>query len=113
MQARDPRRFLEHLAAFGWLGGNHLRDLALADQRGRMRAGGGIGEGQRDILGAHVLPVDAVGAARAALDPADDLQLLAVARPAVQHHLGEVARRARLGAREDDILHPARPHRFG
>ena len=78
-----------------------------------MRAGGRIGEGQRHILGAHVAAVDAVGAARAALDPADDLELLALAVGAAQHDLGEIARRAGGGAREDDVVHPARAHRLG
>ena len=78
MEPGDPRGFLQHHPPFGGLGGDDRGDPALADQRGRMRAGGGIGEDQRHVLGAHVAAVDAVGAARAALDPADDLEFLAV-----------------------------------
>ena len=113
VQPGDPGGFLEHLAAFGRLGGDHLRDLALADQRGAVRPGGGIGEDQRHVLGAHIASVEAIGAARAALDPADDFHLVAVIVRAVQHHFGEIALRAALRTREDDVFHPARAHRLG
>src|SRR3546814_13646325 len=64
------------------------------------------------------------GAARAALDAADDLEIVAVARIgqagderafgiAMERDLGKVACGARRGAGEDDILHPAAAHRFG
>ena len=113
MQSGDARRFLEHRASLGRLGGDHLCDLALAHQCRRMSAGRGVGEGQRHVLGAHVPAVDAIGAARAALDPSSDHQFFARIVGGVQHHLGEVTRRARGGAGEDDILHPARAHRLG
>ena len=73
----DPRRFFQHRASFDRLGRDHVRDLALADEGGGVGAGGRIGKGERDVLGAHIIAVDAVGAARAAFDPADDLQLVA------------------------------------
>jgi len=113
MEPGDPGSLFQHRAALGRFGGDHLRDLALADQRGRMRAGGGVGESQRDVLGAHVATVDAVGAARAALDPAGDDQFLAAVILGVEHDLGEIARGPRGSAREDDVLHPARAHRLG
>ena len=86
-------------------------DLALADQRGRVRAGGGIGESQRHILGAHVAAVDAIGAARAALDPAGDFQFFAVVVHGVQHDFGKVARRAVWRCRRRSRL-PCRPTRM-
>ena len=77
---------------------------------GRMRAGRGVGEQQRDVLGADVAAVDPIGGAGAALDPAGDLDLadrrqrdVAGMSPALaldqQRHFGEVARRARARCR--------------
>ena len=113
VQAADPRRFFQHLPPFGRLGRDDRRDPPLADQGRRMRAGRGIGEGQRDVLRAHVAAVHAIGAAGPALDPAHDLQFLGVGGFRVQHHFGEIARRAGFGAREDHVFHSARPHRLG
>ena len=78
MQPGDARRFLQHLAALGGLGGDNCGDPPLADQRRGMRPGGGIGENQRDVLGAHVAAVDAINRPRLALDAALDLQDLAI-----------------------------------
>ena len=113
MEPRDPCGLFEHLTSLDRLGRDHVRDLALADQRGGMCAGRSVGEGERDILRAHVVAVDPVGTARAAFDPADHLQLFAAIVGAGQHHLGELARRALLGPGEDDVFHPARAHRLG
>ncbi len=114
MEPGDPRRFLQHLAALGRFGGDDRGDPALANERGRMGPGRGIGEDQGDVLGPHIPAVEAIGAARAPLDPADDLQLLVVvAHICVEHDLGEVARRALGGAGEDDVFHPAAAHRLG
>ena len=113
MQPRDARRFFQHHPAFGGLGRDHLRDLALADERGAVRAGRGIGEGQRDILGPHIAAVEAIGAACAAFDPADHFQFVARIVRAAQHDFGEIARRAGFGAGEDHVFHPARAHGFG
>ena len=44
VEARDSRRFLQHRAAVGGLGGDYRADPSLADECGRMRAGGGVGE---------------------------------------------------------------------
>ena len=60
------------------LGGDQLADLALADHRRRMGAGGGIGEQQLHVAGAHVAAVDLVDRARLALDPAGDLDSVGV-----------------------------------
>ena len=81
-----------------------------------MRARRGIGEQQRDVLGAHVAPVDPIGAARTTFDPADDLGLLDAFRRrdfGKDRHFGEIARGARRGAREDDVVHPRAAQRLG
>src|SRR3546814_20727262 len=99
-------------------------DLALADERGAVRAGRGVGEDQRDVLRAHVAAVGAIGAARAALDAADDLEIVAVARIrqagderpfgiAMERNPGTVARGARRGARADDNPPATPPHPIG
>ena len=77
VESRNARRFLEQQPAFDRLGGNDRADLALADQRRRMRAGRGVGEQQRDVLGADVAAVDPIGRAGAALDPPRDLAFAA------------------------------------
>ena len=113
VQASDPGGLLKHRAAFCRAGGDHLRDLALTNERGGVRASGRIGEGEGDVLGAHVAAVDAVGAACAALDPPGDDQFLVPVIAGVEHHFGKVAGWPRGGAREDHVLHPARSHRLG
>ena len=72
VEAGDARCILQHHAAFGGFGGDDRRDAALADQRGAVRAGRGIGEYQRDIARAHVVAVQAIDAAGAAFDAAGD-----------------------------------------
>ena len=111
VQARNPRRFLQHRAALGGLGGDHRADPALADQRRRMRPGRGVGEQQRNVLRAHVTPVDAIRAPRAALDPPHDFGLAAVDF-GQDRHFGEIARGPRIGAGEDDVVHPRAAHRL-
>ncbi|EZP56077.1 hypothetical protein BW41_00721 [Sphingomonas sp. RIT328] len=117
VQAGDPRRILQHRAPFGRLGGDHRADPVLADQRRTVRAGRRIGEEQADVLGADVAPVDAIGAAGAALDAAHDLALGDLAagdgRVEQDRHFGEIARRPRRGAGEDDVLHPHAAQRLG
>jgi hypothetical protein len=124
MQAGNARSLFQHGAALGGLGGDDSGDLALAHQRRTVRAGGGIGEDQRDILGAHVAAIGAIGAARAPLDAADDFHLAvstqldgrndgACRLQCEEAHLGEVTGRARRGAGEDDVVHAAAAHRFG
>ena len=113
MQPGNAGRFLQHLAAFGGLGGDHRGDAALADQRRRMRAGGSVGEDQRDILGPDIAAIDPIGAARAALDAADDFQFLAIVVGGMQHHFGKVASRTLGSAGENHIFHAAAAQRFG
>ena len=113
MQARNSGRLFKHLAARGGFGGDDLRDLALAHQSGRMRAGGRIGKGERHILGAHIVAVDAIGRARAALDPAGDDQLLAGIILGVKHDFGKAALGPGGRAGKDHVFHPARAHRLG
>jgi hypothetical protein len=104
--------------------GFDVRDLALTDEGGAVRAGRGVGKDQRDILGADVASVGAIGAARAAFDTADDLEFMPFACVgqarndiafgiAMDGNLGKIARRALRRAGEDHILHPAAAHGFG
>ncbi len=124
VKSGNARRFFQHGAALGRLGGNDGSDLALADQRRAVRTGGGVGEDERDVLGAHVAAIGAIGAARATLDAAHDFQLalgadvdggdgLAGLLRREQADFGEVARRARAGAGEDHVVHAAAAHRPG
>src|SRR5262249_2586721 len=122
MQAGDPGRLLEQRAAVDRLGADQGADAALADQRRRVRAGGGVGEQQLHVARAHVMAVDAVVGAAAALDAAGNLQLLLVVE--LRRHLAgavveqqldlrAVARRPRPAAAEDDVVHLAAAHRLG
>jgi hypothetical protein len=122
MQTRDARGLLEQRPAVGRLGVDEGADPALADQRRRMGAGRGIREQQLDIAGAHVMPVDAVAGAAAALDAAADLEFVVVVEVGrnlaievleQQDNLGNVARRPRRAAAEDDVLHFAAAHGLG
>ena len=60
MQAADAGGFFENAAARLRLGGDDLADLALAAPRRRTRAGGGVGEQQLHVAGAHLAAIDAI-----------------------------------------------------
>ena len=60
MQAGDAGGVFQHAAALLGLGLDDLADLALVDQRGRTRAGGGVGEQDLHVAGTHVAAVDAI-----------------------------------------------------
>ena len=64
MEAGNAGRLLEDEPARLGLGGDDLADLALADERGRAGAGGGVGEQELHVARAHLLAVDAIGRAR-------------------------------------------------
>lgn len=110
MKPGNARRLFEHHAALGRLGCDDLGNLALAYQCGRVCAGRSIGEGECDVLGPDIAPVDAVGTARTAFDPPGDLEFFAAVTLGLEHDLGEVACRALGGPGKDDIVHPARAH---
>ena len=121
VQAGDAGGVFQHAAALLGLGLNDLADLALVDQRRRTRAGGGVGEQDLHVAGAHVAAVDAVDRARLALDAARDFQHLAVVdgrrRRAIgivdrHHHFGVVARRTVAGTGEDHRVHVGGAQRF-
>src|SRR2546428_678090 len=63
-------RLLEHAPALLGLGLDDLADTPLMNERGRARAGGGVGEQDIDVARAHLAAVDAIGRALLALDPA-------------------------------------------
>src|SRR5258708_18088872 len=102
VEAGDAGGVFQHAAALFGLGLNDLADLALVDHRRPPRAGRGVGEQEPDVAGAHVAAVDAVDGTRLTLDPARNLQNLAIVyrsrRGAVgvvdrHHHFGVIARR--------------------
>ena len=114
MQAGDAGGIFQHAAALFRLGLDDLADLALVDQRRRTRAGGGVGEQDLHVAGAHVAAVDAIDRAGLALDPARDFQHFVIVhrrrRGAVgivdrHHHFGVVARRTVAGTGEDHRVH--------
>ncbi len=114
MEARDAGGFLQHRAALGGLCRDDRSDPSLAHQRGGVRPRRCIGEDQAHILGAHVAAVDAIGRARAALDPADDFELVLAAHLLGQdRYFGEIARGPRRGSGEDHVFHPRAAHRLG
>ena len=73
MEAGNAGRLLEDEPARLGLGGDDLADLALADEGGRARAGGSVGEQELHVARPHFLAVDPVGRALVALDAAGDL----------------------------------------
>ena len=113
MQTRDPGCFFQHFAALRRFRGDDLRDLSLTDEGGRMGTGGGIGEGQRDILRPRVHTVEAIGTAGTAFDTARYGQLVSAIVRALQYHFGKIAGRALRRAGEDHVLHSAGSHRLG
>ena len=119
MQAGDAGGFLQHAAALLGLGLDDLADAALMHQRRRTRAGGGVGEQDLHVARAHLAAVDAIGGARLALDAARDVDLVLIVecgrRRALgivdrDRHLGIVARRAVIGAGENDLVHRGGAH---
>ncbi len=121
MQAGDAGGFLQHAAALLGLGLDDLADAALMHQRRRARAGRGVGKQNLHVAGAHFAAVDAVGRAGLALDAARDVDLLLVVegrgRGAVgivdqDRDFGVVARRPRVGAGEDHLVHRGGAHGF-
>ena len=121
MQPGDAGGVFKNAAARLRLGRNDLADLALAHERGRARAGGGVGEEKLHVAGAHLAAVDPVGRALLALDSARHLDRVGVvegrrrrARRIVEHQadFGEIARRARAAARENHVVHAGRAHVF-
>ena len=121
MQAADAGGFFQDAAAGLRLGGDDLADLALPHHGGRARARRGVGEQQLHVAGAHLAAVDAIGRALFALDAAGDFENVGIvedggrgAGAVVEHQrdFGVIARRARAGAGEDDVVHAGGAHLF-
>ncbi len=115
----DAGCLLQNAAARLGLGIDDLADLALADERRRAGAGRGVGEQQLDVAGADFAAVDAIGRAALAVDAARHLDHVAVVeagrRQALgivdgDRDLGDIARRARGGTGEDDVVHSRGAH---
>ncbi|MEY9597209.1 hypothetical protein ABIF74_001901 [Bradyrhizobium japonicum] len=121
VQAGDAGSIFQHAAALLGLGLDDLADLALVDEGGRARTGGGVREQDLHVAGADVAAVDAIDRAGLALDAAGDFEQLAVVhrrrRGAIgvvdrHRHFGVVARRTVAGAGEDHRVHVGRAQRF-
>ncbi len=122
MQAGDSGGLFQEPAAIGRLGVDEGADAPLAHHRGRMGAGGGIGEEQLHIAGARFLAVHLIGGAGATIDAPAHLELLEfvehrrhLAVGIVEHDLdlGDIARGAPRIAGEDDVVHLPAAHTFG
>src|SRR5262249_10483764 len=79
LELRDAGRFLDEETTVLGLGRDDEADLALLDDRVRLRAGGGAEEEIRDVLQAHGRLVDEVVAVAAAREAARDRDLRVVA----------------------------------
>jgi hypothetical protein len=74
MQAGNAGGLFQHPAALLGLGLDDLADAALVHQRGRARAGRGVGEQRHHVARAHLAAVDAVERAPLALDAARNVE---------------------------------------
>ena len=119
VEAGDAGGVFQNASPLLGFGVDNLADLALADERGRTCPGGRILEQDLDVAGTHIAAVDAVGRTGLALDPARDLDAVAVVelgrRSALavveeDRHLGGIARGPRRRAREDDVVHGGGTH---
>ena len=110
VQAGNAGGFFEHAAALLGLGLDDLADAALVHQRGRARAGRGVGEQDLHVAGAHLAAVDAVGGARLALDPARDVEGLVLVELGrrLARAVVDLASRLRRVLRDGRLLVPAK-----
>jgi hypothetical protein len=119
MEPGDAGRLLKQRAARLRLRLYQLADTALPHHGGRARAGRLIREEELNVLCARLLAVDAVDRTGLALDATRDLEFVGIVegggRAAVaiveeERDLGGIARGARRGAGEDDVVHAGRAH---
>ena len=110
VEPRDARRIFQDSAALLRLRADELADCSLLDERLASRAGCGIGEEDLHVLGAHLLAVDLVDGASLPLNAPGDFQHVSVVERSRSralrivdgdHHLGHVAGRPPVGAREN------------
>ena len=110
LEAAEPRRLLEQLAAPLRARAEDLLDLALADDRVHRAAEAEVGEQLDEVDPAHVRPVHEVLALAAALQAPRDRELGVVDRPVAvavveeELDLRVVRRRPRGRAREEDVV---------
>ena len=121
VQPGNAGRLFEHAPALVGPRLDDLADAALMHQRGRARAGRGVGEQRGDVAGAHLAAVDAEHRALLARDAARDLERvgiverrrrLAVAVVDQDPDLGVIAPRPAGIAGEDHIVHLGAAHRL-
>ena len=119
MKAANAGGLFEDAAPRLRFGRDDFADLALPHHGGRAGAGGGVGEQQLHVAGADFLAIYAIGRALLALDAAGDFENVGIVEAGgggagriVEHQrdFGVIARRARLGAGEDDVIHAGGAH---
>ncbi len=122
VQAGDTRGFFKDPPTVLRLGADQFRNLSLPDKGRGVRAGGGVGEQQLDVLAAHGAPVDAIAGACAAAQFTLDLKLVCAVElrrrcplRVVEHedYLGRLPRRTAVRAVEDQVVHLAAAHGLG
>ena len=122
VQARDTRSLFKDAAAVLWFGVDQFRNLALPNQSGRMRTGGGVREQHLNVARTYVFAVRFIGAAHIARDATHDFQLVLIVEPRrgqpvaiidMDRHFSKISGRARGGTCEDHVFHPAAAHRGG
>ena len=121
MQAGNTGSFFQHAAALLRFGLDNLADPALMDERGRARAGRGVGKEDLHVARAHLAPVDAIVRTRIAFDPAGNFQRVLIVEGGRRRacrivdgdrHLGIVSRGTAVGAGKDHVIHGRGAHGF-
>ena len=122
IQAGNARRLFQNAAAILGLGVDQFGNLALPHQRGRLRAGRGIGKEHLHVARPHVLGIGLVGRSGIARDPPHDLDLVLIVEAGRgqtvgivddDRHFGEIARAPGGRAGKDHVFHAAAAHRRG
>ena len=122
VETDDAGRFLQQHAPFAGLGGDQGADAPLAHQSRRPRPAGVVLEQKLHVTGPNRTAVDPIVGPGAPLDAAHHIQPLGTVERSGggagavvegQRHLGDVARRAIMGAAEDDVVHPGAAHALG
>ncbi len=119
MQTRNACGLFQKRTACLRLGLNEFTDTALPDHGRRARARGLVRKQQLHVLGAGVLAIDAVDRSRFALDTARDLQFIGIVEACrgaavliveKKRHFSRIARWARAGTGENDVIHAGCAH---
>ena len=114
MQTGNTGGIFKDTTTRAWLCIDDFANLPLTDHGRGACAGGGIGKQKLDIAGADFAPIQPIGRAFFALDPAGDLEKLgviiggggfAVVIVDGERHLSHIAGRSACRAIENDVIH--------